>query len=252
MAAEIVMPRLSDSMEEGTILKWLVDQGGEVKRGEPLVEIETDKANMVYDADTDGVLVEVLGKEGDTFPVGEVIARIGDVGDSSEQIAVGRPEPEAAPERESAPEPQPSPPPPSRESGGNGGDPERIKASPVARRMAREMGVELELAVAIGAVHARVLAQRDRGRLHDHVVERRWMLGHALEPLAQLDGHRHVDLGDQREVGRRRLRLRHTPRHGLLKPRELDHLGVALGAGLANLGAGCARFLWLFAFSFWL
>src|SRR5213082_604157 len=143
MATDVMMPRLSDSMEEGTVLKWLVDQGGEVKRGEPLVEIETDKANMVYDADTDGVLVEVLGKEGDTFPVGEVIARIGDVGDSSEQIAVGRPEPEAAPERESAPEPQPSPPPPSRESGGNGGDPERIKASPVARRMAREMGVEL-------------------------------------------------------------------------------------------------------------
>ena len=65
-------------MEEGTVLKWLVDEGGEVKRGEPLVEIETDKANMTYDADTDGVLIEILAQEGDTLEIGEVIARIGD------------------------------------------------------------------------------------------------------------------------------------------------------------------------------
>src|ERR671917_352116 len=56
MATDVTMPRLSDSMEEGTVLKWLVEQGGEVKRGEPLVEIETDKANMTYEADTDGTL----------------------------------------------------------------------------------------------------------------------------------------------------------------------------------------------------
>src|SRR5687767_14258699 len=76
-----MMPRLSDSMEEGTVLKWLVDQGGEVKRGEPLVEIETDKANMTYEADTDGVLIEVVAKEGETLPIGEVIARIGEPGE---------------------------------------------------------------------------------------------------------------------------------------------------------------------------
>src|SRR5919204_4884822 len=75
------MPRLSDWMEEGTILKWLVDEGGEVKRGEPLVEIETDKANMTYDADTSGVLIEVVASEGDTLPIGEVIARIGEEGE---------------------------------------------------------------------------------------------------------------------------------------------------------------------------
>src|SRR5918994_7107473 len=76
-----MMPRLSDSMEEGTVLKWLVEEGGEVKRGEPLVEIETDKANMTYDADTDGVLTEVVAQEGDTLAIGEVIARIGDPGE---------------------------------------------------------------------------------------------------------------------------------------------------------------------------
>jgi pyruvate dehydrogenase E2 component (dihydrolipoamide acetyltransferase) len=81
MATDVTMPRLSDSMEEGTVLKWLVEEGGEVKRGEPLVEIETDKANMTYDADTDGVLTEVVAQEGDTLAIGEVIARIGDAGE---------------------------------------------------------------------------------------------------------------------------------------------------------------------------
>src|SRR3989440_6324260 len=83
MATDVVMPRLSDSMEEGTILKWLVDEGGEVKRGEPLVEIETDKANMTYDADTDGTLIEILAQEGDTLAIGEVIARVGDPSEAS-------------------------------------------------------------------------------------------------------------------------------------------------------------------------
>jgi pyruvate dehydrogenase E2 component (dihydrolipoamide acetyltransferase) len=82
MASDVTMPRLSDSMEEGTVLKWLVDEGGEVKRGEPLVEIETDKANMTYDADADGVLVEIVAQEGDTLPIGEVIARIGEAGEA--------------------------------------------------------------------------------------------------------------------------------------------------------------------------
>jgi pyruvate dehydrogenase E2 component (dihydrolipoamide acetyltransferase) len=82
MASDVTMPRLSDSMEEGTVLKWLVEEGGEVKRGEPLVEIETDKANMTYDADSDGVLVEIVAEEGDTLPIGEVIARIGEAGEA--------------------------------------------------------------------------------------------------------------------------------------------------------------------------
>ena len=82
MASEVVMPRLSDSMEEGTVLKWLVEVGGEVKRGEPLVEIETDKANMTYESDSDGVLVEVLAEEGETLQVGEAIARVGEEGEA--------------------------------------------------------------------------------------------------------------------------------------------------------------------------
>src|SRR6476661_6750442 len=82
MATDVTMPRLSDSMEEGTILKWIVSEGGEVKRGEPLCEIETDKANMTYEADTDGVLIEIVVAEGETVELGEVIARIGEPGEA--------------------------------------------------------------------------------------------------------------------------------------------------------------------------
>ena len=73
--ADIVMPRLSDTMEEGTILRWLKSDGDRVRRGDELVEIETDKATETYEADRDGVL-EVVAAVGETLPVGAVIARL--------------------------------------------------------------------------------------------------------------------------------------------------------------------------------
>ena len=82
MAEDVVMPRLSDSMEEGTILKWMKSKGDEVSVGDELVEIETDKANMVYEADTAGTLIEIVAGEGDTLPIGEKIASIGDAGEA--------------------------------------------------------------------------------------------------------------------------------------------------------------------------
>ena len=83
MSVDIVMPRLSDSMEEGTILRWIKSVGEEVAVGEELVEIETDKANMVYESDAAGTLIEVVAGEGDTLPIGEVIARVGEPGEST-------------------------------------------------------------------------------------------------------------------------------------------------------------------------
>src|SRR5208283_3083127 len=74
--ADIVMPRLSDTMEEGTILRWLAGDGAHIARGEELVEIETDKAAMTYESDQDGVL-EIVAQEGATLPVGELIAHVG-------------------------------------------------------------------------------------------------------------------------------------------------------------------------------
>ncbi|MFL5886323.1 MAG: biotin/lipoyl-containing protein [Thermoleophilaceae bacterium] len=83
MATDITMPRLSDSMEEGTIIKWLVSEGDEVEKGQEIAEIETDKANMMFESDTAGTVIELVASEGDTLPLGEVIARIGDAGESS-------------------------------------------------------------------------------------------------------------------------------------------------------------------------
>ena len=174
MATDVTMPRLSDSMEEGTVLKWLVEQGGEVKRGEPLVEIETDKANMTYEADTDGTLIEVIAGEGDTLSIGEVIARVGDPSEASEDGGGGSDggggdeaesssdddegEEEAAEqseeERSVATADDADDETPSKNGGapeGGGGDADsssadgdgRVKASPVARRIAGEQGVDL-------------------------------------------------------------------------------------------------------------
>ena len=152
------MPRLSDSMEEGTIIKWLKSEGDEVARGDELVEIETDKATMTYEADSDGVL-QIVAAEGDTLPVGEVIARLDGAGAASgggdeasqaeaepEEAEPEAAEPEAAePEaaqaeaaEPEAPEPEPEPAPAAESDGG-----ERVKVSPIARRMAREKGLEL-------------------------------------------------------------------------------------------------------------
>jgi pyruvate dehydrogenase E2 component (dihydrolipoamide acetyltransferase) len=144
--AEIVMPRLSDSMEEGTVLRWLKSVGDQVAVGDELVEIETDKANMVYESDLDGTIVEVLAQEGDTLPVGDPIARVGDAGEVPSGGNGGAPkESSAAPEPAPVPEaPAPTataaPTTPSPAGVGDG----RVKASPIARRIAADRGLDLQ------------------------------------------------------------------------------------------------------------
>src|SRR4051794_9257199 len=151
--SDVVMPRLSDSMEEGTILQWLKATGDEVHRGEEIVEIETDKATMTYEADADGVL-EIVAAEGDTLPIGTLIARIGGAGapaaaSSGNGAAAevggrtdatgGFDSPPPAPVAAPAPVPAPATQAPSPTDVPT----ERPKASPLARRLAREHGVEL-------------------------------------------------------------------------------------------------------------
>ena len=190
MAEEIVMPRLSDSMEEGTILKWMKGVGDEVALGDELVEIETDKANMVFEADAAGTLIEIVAGEGDTLPIGEVIARVGEASEAgsaadggadggdgggdgaspppgsprvpaadsppdrtapapdSEAPAAAAPDSEAPATDEAtdeggapvAAEPEPAATQPAPAADGGDG---RVKASPLARRIARERGVDL-------------------------------------------------------------------------------------------------------------
>jgi pyruvate dehydrogenase E2 component (dihydrolipoamide acetyltransferase) len=167
MPDEVVMPRLSDSMEEGTVLRWLKSVGDEVAVGDELVEIETDKANMVYESDLAGTIVEVLAEEGDTLPVGDPIARVGEASEAPSGDGAGRPG-EAPPEDRARDEsdsaepaaderatgqqepsgsaPQPGPrateAPPTPSPAGDGGD-GRVKASPIAKRVARDRGLDL-------------------------------------------------------------------------------------------------------------
>jgi pyruvate dehydrogenase E2 component (dihydrolipoamide acetyltransferase) len=133
--ADIVMPRLSDTMEEGTILRWLKADGEEVARGEELVEIETDKANMTYESDQAGVL-EIVAEVGQTLEVGAVIARVG-VG--AQKLAVAHTAAASSPAADVPLQEVGS----SADHGDVSTDGERVRASPLARRMAREDGVEL-------------------------------------------------------------------------------------------------------------
>jgi pyruvate dehydrogenase E2 component (dihydrolipoamide acetyltransferase) len=162
--ADIVMPRLSDSMEEGTILAWMKSVGDEIAVGDEIVEIETDKANMAYESDVAGTLTEILAEEGATLPIGTPIAKVGDSSEGSDVSAAG-PVGAASPTvlaagGGSAPRGTPATPPPAggtsepSTSSANASDSEsadgseskgseRIKASPVARRIAEEKGVDL-------------------------------------------------------------------------------------------------------------
>jgi pyruvate dehydrogenase E2 component (dihydrolipoamide acetyltransferase) len=130
---EVTMPRLSDSMEEGTVLAWRKQVGDEVAVGEELVEIETDKANMGYEADVAGTLLEIVVQENETAPVGALIARIGDAAAlDAEGSSAGGAGPVAARVPATA-----------AVNGHGGSDGGRAKASPLARRIASELGVDL-------------------------------------------------------------------------------------------------------------
>jgi pyruvate dehydrogenase E2 component (dihydrolipoyllysine-residue acetyltransferase) len=132
---DIVMPRLSDQMEEATVSRWLKSPGDEVAKGEPLVEVETDKATMVYEAEFDGVLEEIVVADGETAALGAVIARARGEGPAKAAAAVEAPRPAQSAAAG----------PTAASTRANGGAREgRQRATPVARRLAGELGVALE------------------------------------------------------------------------------------------------------------
>jgi len=150
MAEEVVMPRLSDTMDTGTIAKWLKQEGESVKKGDIIAEIETDKANMELESYSSGILAQISVREGQSAAVGEPIAMIASSEEEAQSLKSAAPSPdgkgaapasaeteakaEPAPAAQAAPAaPQPSP----AEPGG------RVKASPLARRMAEEQGINL-------------------------------------------------------------------------------------------------------------
>ena len=160
MATEIKLPRLGQGMESGTVVRWLKQEGERVEKGEPLYELDTEKVTQEVEADASGVLLKITVQEGEV-PVGQTIAVIGEEGEAvPEAEPEGEPEPAATPDVDEAPEEEGSRAPARDEERGRGreapvaAEPEpaeprptttdgRVKASPLARRIAREKGLEL-------------------------------------------------------------------------------------------------------------
>jgi pyruvate dehydrogenase E2 component (dihydrolipoamide acetyltransferase) len=142
VATEVILPRLGQGMESGTIVRWLKSEGEPVEKGEPLFELDTDKVTQEVEAEAAGVLLKIAVAEGEV-PVGQTVAFIGSEGEDVPEVAAAAPTEEEAQKEPKPSEPEPAPaqeaPQQAAIASGNG----RIKASPLARRMARERGIEL-------------------------------------------------------------------------------------------------------------
>lgn len=144
---EVSMPRLSDTMQEGTITRWLKKPGDEVKRGDIIAEVETDKANMEIEAYDSGILEQILTQEGEVAPIGQTIAIIGDGSGAqkAQPASASAPATNVATANANGASPSAAPAvsaPTYAESTMTEG---RVKASPLARRIAEEHGVDLAM-----------------------------------------------------------------------------------------------------------
>lgn len=175
-AAVVRMPKMSDTMEEGTLVSWQKKVGDKVKSGDILAEVETDKATMELEAYEDGTLLYVGIKEGDAVPVDAIIAVIGEEGANVEAL-LARENGEAPAETAAAPAPTAAAP------SVNGSDKavsvadsnERVKASPLAKRLADEKGINL----------SEVSGSGDNGRIVKRDVDEFKPSAQATAPAAQ-------------------------------------------------------------------
>jgi pyruvate dehydrogenase E2 component (dihydrolipoamide acetyltransferase) len=146
MSKNIQMPALSPTMEEGTLAKWLVKEGDTISSGDLLAEIETDKATMEFEAVDEGKIAKILVSEGaEGVKVGTVIAIIAEEGEDLAEVAAGggaaAPKPAAAPKADPVPSKVEAPAPKADAAPAKSDD--RVKASPLARRLAEAKGVDL-------------------------------------------------------------------------------------------------------------
>ncbi|HEV8187730.1 MAG TPA: pyruvate dehydrogenase complex dihydrolipoamide acetyltransferase [Pyrinomonadaceae bacterium] len=164
MATKVIMPKLSPTMEEGQISRWLKKEGDKVSMGEPLAEIDTDKATMEMQALANGVLRKILINEGQSAPLGQLIAVIGEPNEDIAALLTDAPAAAAKPQEEKKPEPEKAPEQPAPQAkaaaasaqpqptprADNGRQPQpaasdsgRMIVSPLAARMAAEAGIDL-------------------------------------------------------------------------------------------------------------
>jgi pyruvate dehydrogenase E2 component (dihydrolipoyllysine-residue acetyltransferase) len=200
MASEVKLPRLGQGMESGTVVKWLKAAGDPVESGEPLYELDTDKVTQEVEAEASGVLLKIVVPEGEVA-VGTTLAFIGEAGESVEA-------PEAAAPAES---PTPAPEPESRPAAAVAAvaapaehrDGERIKASPLARRLAREQGVDLAAVTGTGP-EGRIVAE-DVERLAPGAAPAAAPAAVSAEPPRVVEGVERVPLTSVRRTIARRL-----------------------------------------------
>lgn len=151
MPVEVYMPKMTDHMEKGTILKWLVEEGAQVEERQPIMEVETDKAVVEVEAPASGILRGIRAGEGTVVSVGEVVAFVAQPGEEVPKLSL-IPLEEEAKAVPTAPVTAPAPAPAAK--------PDRVLASPSARRLARELGVDL----------TRVKGTGPRGRIKEEDV----------------------------------------------------------------------------------
>src|SRR5215217_1607337 len=167
----VIMPKMGDAMEEGTLLRWLKQVGDEIAVGDPLAEIETDKVSLEIEATEAGVLSKTYVDEGATVPIGTPIAAIGE--ETADVAASAQPAEAAETEAPTRPEPEAAEPEPvaAAASGANGraatdvpapapvqaapagaavGSGERLRASPLVKRLAAEHGIDLSSVTGTG------------------------------------------------------------------------------------------------------
>ena len=160
MAVEIIMPKLGVDMAEGEIIEWKKAEGDTVAEGDVLLEIMSDKTNMEIEAEDSGVLLKITRQAGETVPVTETIGYIGEAGEDLTEAASSEPAPvaKAAPAPTAAPAATSAPAAAIAKPQGQGG---KVRATPAARRLAREHGVDLGLVPGSGP----------KGRVHAEDVE---------------------------------------------------------------------------------
>lgn len=142
MAIPVEMPKMTDTMQEGVLVAWLVEEGSTITAGDVIAQVETDKATMDVEAYDDGVLLKRVAAEGDALPIGSLIAVLGKAGEDVQGVLSeydGQPSADEAP-AEAPAEPEVTPVMPVQPAAAETG---RVKASPVARRMAEDHGLNL-------------------------------------------------------------------------------------------------------------
>ncbi|WP_160143034.1 dihydrolipoamide acetyltransferase family protein [Halanaerobium hydrogeniformans] len=134
------MPKFGETMTEGTIFTWFVEEGDSVESGDPLFEVETDKASLEVEAEQTGVLAKILIKENETAPIGDVVALIAEEGEDIESLDFGAESSKEAAEEESTTKVEKTAEKIEKVIRAEG---EKIKASPAAKRLAKEKNIEL-------------------------------------------------------------------------------------------------------------